>query len=96
MLGDEERHRHGVVHGLGHVEAVVAQALDPLRVRDGLVQTEARIHARVDLHAGVPSLPVVWARPRATIFSRSVVRRDWSKRSAIHARDHFASARNAS
>ena len=31
---------------------------------------------------------MVCSRPRATIFSRSVDRRDWSKRSAIHARDH--------
>ena len=96
VLGGEERHRHGVVHRLGHVQPAVAEALDPLGVGDGLGQAQARVHARVDLHAGVPSSPVVCARPRATIFSRSVVSRDWSKRSAIHWRDHVASATNAS
>ncbi len=96
VLGGEERHRHGVVHRLGHVQPAVAQPLDPLGVGDGLGQAQARVHARVDLHVGVPSSPVVCARPRATIFSRSVLSRDWSKRSAIHWRDHAASALNAS
>ena len=96
VLGGEERHRHGVVHRLGHVQPVVTEPLHPLRVGDRLGQAEARVHARVDLHVGLPSSPVVCARPRATIFSRSVVRRDWSKRSAIHWRDHLASATNAS
>ena len=59
VLGDEQRHRHGVVHRLGHVQPVVAQSLHPLRVGDGFGQAEARVHARVDLHAGAPSSPVV-------------------------------------
>ena len=36
VLGDEQRHRHRVVHRLGHVQPVVAEPLHPLRVGDGV------------------------------------------------------------
>ena len=94
VLGDEQRHRHGVVHRLGHVQPVVAETLDPLRVCDGVPKGQARVHARIHLHDEESF--VVCSLPLATIRSRSVDRRDWSKRSAIHSRDHrFSSARAA-
>ena len=74
-----------VVHRLGHVEPVVAESLDPLAWAIAVAEAQARVHARVDLHAGAPPQSRVCSRPRATIFSRSADRRDWSKRS-LHPR----------
>ena len=67
VLGRQQRDRHRVVHRLGDVEAVVAQPLHPLGVRDDLGEAQPRVHARVDPHAGGLSRPVLWARPRAMI-----------------------------
>ena len=69
VLGDQQRHGQRVVHRLGDVQPVVAETLDPCRVGDGIGQAEARVHARVDLHVGVPPSPVLCSRPRATMFS---------------------------